>query len=385
MHIRSRRQPGCRRGTTMLLILFLMTVVIGLIAFAVDVGRMYLVRAQLQTAVDAGALAAGLKLREDKTDVTGAVAAAKDFVRQNRVGWLSNVPEDAIIIEPGVWNSDTRTFTATTVDPEVVRVRARQDQDPVFFGKVFGTTSFGVPREAIASMGGGTMDIMMTLDLSGSMGGQGRIEALQNAAPTFVDVLEAVGDNDRVGVMGYGAVKGKYDPAAKGHGGSPYVDGPVSLDPGDGWIGVLEAGLTYDLAGLKSTALSSTTLTANKYNGWTPIGGALRDTAHYLNTNARSTAKKVIVLMSDGHANKPAGNGPGFARTAASYAQASDITVYTISLGNAADEQLMEEIAAMTGGEHFLAAGSDSTTLTAKLTEAFKNIAGSMKGTQLVK
>jgi Flp pilus assembly protein TadG len=51
---KSRRQ---RRGTTLVLICLLMTLIVGMVAFAVDIGRMYLVRSQLQTAVDSGALA----------------------------------------------------------------------------------------------------------------------------------------------------------------------------------------------------------------------------------------------------------------------------------------------------------------------------------------
>ncbi len=81
-----------RRGATLILICILMVVLIGMVAFAVDVGRMYLVRAQLQSAVDSGALAATLQLKEDKDDLEAAVAAAEEFVQFNRVGWLAKVP-----------------------------------------------------------------------------------------------------------------------------------------------------------------------------------------------------------------------------------------------------------------------------------------------------
>jgi hypothetical protein len=194
-----------------------------------------------------------------------------------------------------------------------------------------------------------------------------------------------VGDDDRIGMMGYGALKGQYDPATKGHNGVPYLEAPSTLYPSSSdWIGVLESPLTYDLAGLKSNVLNSSTLIANKYNGWTPTGAAIRDSAHYLDLNARADAKRAIVLMSDGHANKPSGNGPGYALSMAEYASSLDIKVYTISLGNGADEQLMENIAAATGAEHFDATGSGQISLTEKLTAAFRNAAGAMKGTLLV-
>jgi Flp pilus assembly protein TadG len=376
---------GKRRGATLVLIVLLLTVLVGMVAFAIDVGRMYLVRSQLQTAVDSGALAAGLKLRKNPKDIAGAVAAAKQFVQHNRVGWLVTVPEDSITIETGKWDKYTRTFTVSTVNPEVVRVQAHHDNEPLAFAGVLGHTTFGVPRTAIASTGGARMDIMMVLDLSGSMGSQGRIQALRAAAPVFVDVIAEVGDDDRIGMMGYGALNGAYDPATRGHNGVPYREAPSSLYPADSdWIGVLESPLTYDLTGLKTNVLDSGTLIANKYNGWTPIGAAIRDSSHYLNLNARADAKKALVLMSDGHANKPSGNGPGYARTMAGYANSLDIKIYTISLGNGADEQLMEDIAGITGAEHFDATGSGQISLTDKLKAAFRNAAGAMKGTQLV-
>ena len=88
-------------------------------------------------------------------------------------------------------------------------------------------------------------------------------------------------------------------------------------------------------------------------------------------------------MMSDGHANKPPGNGPGYAREMAAYAASLDVKVYTISLGNSADTDLMEEIATATGGEHFDASGSGGS-LGDNLTEAFRGVANSLGRTQLV-
>ena len=87
--------------------------------------------------------------------------------------------------------------------------------------------------------------------------------------------------------------------------------------------------------------------------------------------------------MSDGQANKPNGNGPGYALDMASYASGLDIKVYTISLGTGADEDLMQQIADNTGGEHFQATGL-SGNLSADLTNAFEKIADAIKQTQLV-
>ncbi len=369
----------------MVLIAMLMIVVVGMVAFAVDVGRMYLVRSELQSAVDAGTVAASLQLREDQTDIDGALDAAKQFVQANKVGILETVPDESITVEAGRWNHDTRTFTPGASQPNAVRVFADQANEPLFFSRIWGLNQFAVPRDAIATFGGGHMDIMMTLDLSGSMGSQGRIEALQDAAPVFVDVIDSADNNDRIGVMGYGALRGSYDPEDRGHEGTVYTDAPSSLYPDNSnWAAVLEYPLTFDFHWLRDHVLTAATLDSNKYNGWTPVGAAIRDSAHYLATHARPDVSRVMVLMSDGHANKPQGNGPGYAIEMANYAKSQGITIYTISLGNAADEQLMEDIAALTGGKHFLARGQSEGNLTPELTAAFRKIANAIKGSQLV-
>ncbi len=56
-----------------------------------------------------------------------------------------------------------------------------------------------------------------------------------------------------------------------------------------------------------------------------------------MDNNARDDVEKVIVLMSDGIANRPDNNGPGYAKEMAKYAAGLKIKVYTISLGNDAD------------------------------------------------
>lgn len=382
-HIRYRRDQ--RRGATLILICLLMVALVAMVAFAVDVGRMFLVRSQLQTAVDAGALAATLQLKEDSEDLQAAMDAANDFVQLNRVGFLVTVPDDAITSEVGTWDTETRTFSKGGDSPDAVHVFANAMNEPLFFARVLGHTKFATPRDAIASGGGSDVDVIMTLDLSGSMKDEGRIEALQDAAPEFVKVVLQVGDNDRIGVMGYGALLDVYNPVAKGHTGTMYAAAPVNLLPGgEQWVAVLEAPLTYDLNFLINNALSSSTLTADKYNSWTPTGAAIRDSAHYLEANARDGVEKIIVLMSDGHANKPNGDGPGYALEMAAYAAGLNIKVYTISLGNDADEDLMNKIAIATGAKHYDATGS-SGSLADELTSAFKGVANEIKRTQLVK
>lgn len=372
-----------RRGATILLLVVVLTVLIGMVAFAVDLGRMYLVRSQLQTAVDAGALGATLQLKRDDQDIDAAMERAHEFIEYNRVGWFVTVPEDAIEVVPGKWDSDTKNFS-TEGDFNAVSVSANLQNEPLFLAAFLGSRKFGVPRAAIASSDPDPMDIMMVLDLSGSMEDEGRIEALRDAAPAFVDVIEKAGDKDQIGVMGYGALPDEYDPMEQGHNGVEYLSAPSSLYPsGSEWVGVLEATLTDDFSTLRSDVLDSSTLLADKYNSYTPTGAAIRDAAHYLEVNAREGTRKVVVLMSDGHANRPHDNANDYALEMAAYADGLDVRIYTISLGNSADEDLMEKIAAATGGQHFIANGSGDA-LRDTLTSAFRSVAASIKRAQLV-
>ena len=383
LRIEPRKAPN-RAGAAMVLMLVLLMIVIGMVAFAVDVGLMVLLRAEIQNAVDSGALAAGLKLHEDRQDIQAAEDVARKFVRLNRAGMTKLIPEDAIDVEPGVFDGEANVFTATTVAPNAVRVFARQDNQPFFFAKVFGQKAFGAPAEAIASADPRPLDIMMVLDLSGSMKTHGRIAALWHSAPVFVDIIEEADDNDQIGVMGLSADPSRYDPVAEGHFGMPYSSG---LHPtANHNVGVLEGVLTSDFNYLRNTVLSSDNLEAGKYTNYTGTGASIGDAAHYLTngSEARDDVEKIIVLMSDGYANRPDGNGRGYALTMAGYAADRDITIYTISLGNDADVSLMQEIADITDGEHLDATGSGWGTLTDQLTEAFKRVAAAIKRVQLV-
>lgn len=367
-----------RRGASLVLIVLLLPIFVGMVAFAVDFGLMTLQRAQIQNAVDAGTLAASLQLRVDPTAITDAEAVAREYVQYNRVGSQIVVPEEAIDVEVGRWDDQSHQFTATEVDPNAVRVFARQDNEPYFFAQIFGHTSFGAPAEAIATASTSELDVMLVLDLSGSMADEGRIEALRNSAPSFAGIIDNMEGDNYMGVMGLSADPGSYA------GSNAYDSG---LHPTNNHhVGVLESVLTNNFGQLQSVTLGAANLVPQKYQPYTGTGAALGDAAHYLanGAEARANAEKIIVLMSDGLANRPTGSGPAYAQSMAVYAAGLDITVYTISLGNDADLVLMGQIAQLTGGLHFDATGSGEEDLTAALTTAFEAIGAAIKRNQLV-
>ena len=110
---------------------------------------------------------------------------------------------------------------------------------------------------------------------------------------------------------------------------------------------------------------------AKHYDNSTNIGEGLEQAINELTSSrARDHARPVIVLMSDG-ANK---KGPN-PLTVAQQAVDLGIRIYTVSVGFGADRDLMQQIADMSGGREFYAAGTPEE-YTAQLQDIFYTIGG---------
>jgi Mg-chelatase subunit ChlD len=86
----------------------------------------------------------------------------------------------------------------------------------------------------------------------------------------------------------------------------------------------------------------------------------------------------MIVLMTDGIANRPGGTGSGksYALEQAGLAAERHYPIVTISLGNAADTDLMQQIADATHGVHYnIPGGSSVTDYEDELLAVFRRIA----------
>jgi Mg-chelatase subunit ChlD len=94
-----------------------------------------------------------------------------------------------------------------------------------------------------------------------------------------------------------------------------------------------------------------------------------------LANNARRDAKKLMVVMTDGMANRPLGRDPfQYVRDEADAAASAGIPIVAISFSRDADQAIMQEIAATTQGIHFHVAGSISQQ-EQELNRAFRKIA----------
>ncbi len=109
-------------------------------------------------------------------------------------------------------------------------------------------------------------------------------------------------------------------------------------------------------------------LTQSKVNGLvalgaTNIGDAIKAATQELSsTRANPQADKIMILLTDGKANKPAGPGYGeyapdvaYALSQASAAAAAGIKIFTIGIDSEINTTMLEQIASSTGGRYYFA------------------------------
>lgn len=144
-----------RRGATMILVGVSLLALVGFMALAVEMGRMYLFRAQVHVASDAAALAGAERMLHEQ--LVGAADTAVAYGRLNLVE--RTVPTITTAdIEPGAWNFATSTFTPavngnwSASTNNAVRATARYTAS-YRFGRIFGLTTRLRSATSVAAVG----------------------------------------------------------------------------------------------------------------------------------------------------------------------------------------------------------------------------------------
>lgn len=157
-----------RRGAMLAVAAVLVTILLGIIAFGLDLGFVVLVRTQLQAAADSAAMAGAASMGLPRGEM---VSVAQGFAAHHSAGGrpINLLPAD---VEYGVWDATTRRFTPSVAMGNAIRVTTRVDgstggEAPLFFGRVFGHMSFAQKASAVAMAN--PRDIAFVVDLSGSM------------------------------------------------------------------------------------------------------------------------------------------------------------------------------------------------------------------------
>ena len=158
------------------------------------------------------------------------------------------------------------------------------------------------------------------------------VTAVKDAVGVFMNYIQEVDCEDRVGLVVY----------------NDYYQNAI-----------LEQTLTEDFATIEDIVEHRQ---AGHYDQYTNIGAGIHDAWVELDAHARTGAQKMIVLMTDGQANRPSYNAYGYALEQAQIAASKHYPIVTISLGNAADTGLMQQIADISDGVHFNVPGGESVT-----------------------
>lgn len=173
-----RRSPrNARRGSVLVLSVFMMTVMIAVMAFGVDMGYVLMTKAELQNVADFAALAGGSQLLDrdlltgstsTSGQVTGAFAEAQEFAELNKAGGKTislasnsgNSLEGDVAVGYIANPSDLTSAMTKAVTPyNAVKVTARRSSSlngslPLFFAKIFGQQNTNVSASATAILEG---------------------------------------------------------------------------------------------------------------------------------------------------------------------------------------------------------------------------------------
>jgi hypothetical protein len=185
---RGRREKRTRRGAVVMLAALLLSALLALVAFAVDVGYLLVERAQLQRAADAAAMGAAWELADEglfkgDPNLTEAIDAARilarRFASENEVGSIApdvdlnagNHSGGDVVIgymqdlsDPNgtLDTSDPRKFNAVRVF--VHRDSIRNGRVPSFFARAIGVGGFDAQAKATAALASDISGFKIPLD-----------------------------------------------------------------------------------------------------------------------------------------------------------------------------------------------------------------------------
>lgn len=304
-------------------------------ALAVDVAHIHMVRAELRSATDAAARAGAEALgRLENEDA--AIDAALAIASANVVFGKPLVIErtDVEIGRNDPQADGSFLFTVGGTPANAVRVTGRRQSGspsgpvPLMFAPLFGVSQ--VEPVQIATAGRLDRDIALVLDVSGSMSEQGRFPALKNALAIFLDELAGTEQDEQVSLTKYSTT------AAKLH------------------------VLTTDLDAVRSS------FEGTSPNGYTAIGLGLQTGLDSVlhDPAARKLVTRSVIIMTDGIHNT--GISP---LAVAPLAKEQKVVVHTITFSSGANQDMMRQVAALTGGVHLHADTNE------QLIEVFRRIA----------
>jgi Flp pilus assembly protein TadG len=195
-HFRRLSSPSAarQRGQVLILVGISLAVLIGAVGLAIDSGRAYGVKARLNAAVDAAAIAAARALSEgadDNARRANAVAVGERFFRMNYPdGFLGSTPS-------------APTITAVHETSGYWRVNASATASmPTTFMRVLAGDTVVAPSAAGEAIRR-DLDVVLVMDVSGSLTSSDLATLKQAATNSFIRRFSAGSNGDRVGLVSF--------------------------------------------------------------------------------------------------------------------------------------------------------------------------------------
>jgi Flp pilus assembly protein TadG len=187
-----RRLPRDNSGNVLMIMAAAIVPLLGMIGSGVDISRAYMAQLRLQQACDAGALAGRRAMAAGQWGDTSREAAERMF--------YFNYPRN-------LYGSKNPTFSVGAVSNADVSGTATATLPTIIMHMwPFGKQDFDLKADCTAKLEISNTDVMLVLDVTGSMAGS-RIDALREAALAFFDTITkatAVGDGRlRIGMVPY--------------------------------------------------------------------------------------------------------------------------------------------------------------------------------------
>jgi hypothetical protein len=363
-----------RRATTLVFVICSISVFLLMTAIAVDIGYLQLAKTQLRAASDA-ASKAGTEALSRLESRDAAVKAAKEFAAANEVNGEPLILTDKQIEvghakckEDGSWEFKPNKKPFTSVQITVEKPVA------LFFGGVTGNSQFFTSLSSTAAFT--RNEICLVIDRSHSMcfdltgndwvypaatptspdeicyppdPTDSRWAALALSIEEFVAVVAARGNANQLGMVTFGSNITRHSYQGRLTGRSfPEV--------------VTDVELTSDF----SEVTSAITARGNDIMlGATNLGSGMTEGMKLLSgPKTKKTSEKTMIVMTDGKWNQ--GANP---EVIAMEAKKENITIYTVTFLDKADQTSMKNVAKIGGGHHYHA--SDQ----ASLVKAFRELA----------
>jgi Flp pilus assembly protein TadG len=362
VRVRLRDRIRHETGQVLVFTLVFMVVLVGMVGFAVDVGHAYLVQRQLQSGVDAAALAGAQELPDQAAVTNAATQYGPDSKNPPTANDNSSTTVEMRCVKSAPGCSATfNTFNA-------VKVTSTSDVK-TFFARVLGIDSLKVTATATACSpcSSKPLDVMIVLDRTGSMcdatNGDGSCRDETNAIngiKTFLGYMDP--KLDEVGLAVFPPaidVNSRCDKPTSG--GKNY--GYNSYWPN--WVPA-PRGETPNLYAIASPDFDFLTQTSGGYvlnngspivqmldciqpNGSTSYVDAIAEAQHELEEHGRGNVQDVMIVLTDGAANTTTRYVPSYIPTshltqpctmgidAASQSKNAGTIVYTIGYDVDAD------------------------------------------------